>query len=90
MGTLRQVEDELKKSRPIPRGKKRVEALSKSLVSDGKTVPPNFTSLQHLECVLQAYSELSNPVKMAAFRKSELFEKHGNKRRVNDVFLSEL
>ena len=80
----------MKAAESTPRGKKRVEALEAALLVDGETLPPNFTSMEHLKCVVDAFNDLNNKNRMSAFLKSPLYEEHGQNRKGDDILLSEL
>ncbi len=87
---LRNTADEMRAAESTPRTKKRVQLLTAALLLDGETLPPNFTSMEHLKCVVDAFNELTNKDRMRAFLKSPLYEEHGQNRKGDDILLSEL
>jgi len=86
---LRNAADEMRSSKSAPRGKNRVQLLTAALLDDG-IVPSNFSTKEHLTCVVDAFNALSTKAGRTAFRKSPLYKEHGQNRKIDEILLSEL
>jgi len=89
---LKKKDEQLKKTRPAPRGDNRILEYVDLFVGSDERVPSNFASINHLKSVLTAYASLRTPTKMADFRRSPIYRDHteGKKLGADDIFMSEL